>query len=317
MRSGAAAHHEGYFHETAFYGSDEELLAVVVPFLRGGQEAGEPTLVTLNAANSALVRRHLDDLEGIDFVDGGVQYRNPAQTIVDYRRRFGALASAGAEQIRVVGDVPHPGTGGCWQTWSRYEFAANDAYAEFPLWGLCPYDTRLAGDEVLEDVRCAHPHVAAPDGSHARNGCFSLDPAVIRERPATAARADGPPAVELVDPDTLAARHALAAVAEGRLDRAAHDDLALAVTEVLTNAAVHGSAPVTLRLWGEPGRVVATVHDPGPGIGDPLLGLMPLEVSGHANGAGLGLWIAHQVCTDVALDWADGFTVRMERRAGA
>lgn len=315
MRTGAAAGHEGYFHETAFYASDEELLAIVVPFLRGGQEAGEPTLATLNATNARLVRGHLDDLEGIDFVDGGDQYRNAAQTIVDYRRRFGALADAGAAQIRVVGDVPHPGTGGCWQTWSRYEFAANRAYASFPLWGMCPYDTRSAPDEVLEDVRRAHPHLATPGGGHTTNEHADLDAAVLRSRSAGAARVSGPPLLELADPDTHAAREALAGVAAGRLGRAEAGDLALAVTEVLTNAAVHGTPPVSLRLWGEPGRVVAAVHDRGRGAEDPLVGLLPLEVSGHARGAGLGLWIAHQVCTDVALDWRDGFTVLLERRA--
>ena len=34
MRTGAAAGHRGYFHETAFYSSAEEFLAIVVPFDR-------------------------------------------------------------------------------------------------------------------------------------------------------------------------------------------------------------------------------------------------------------------------------------------
>jgi len=56
MRTGAAAGHEGYFHEAVYYSSDEELLAVLVPFLTGGPAAGEPTVVSLGERNAALVR---------------------------------------------------------------------------------------------------------------------------------------------------------------------------------------------------------------------------------------------------------------------
>ena len=45
MRSGAAAGHPGYFHETAFYGSDDEFVDIVAPFVRDGIAAGEPTVV--------------------------------------------------------------------------------------------------------------------------------------------------------------------------------------------------------------------------------------------------------------------------------
>ena len=45
MRSGAAASYSGYFHEAAFYDSDDEFLAIVVPFLTEGVEAREPAMV--------------------------------------------------------------------------------------------------------------------------------------------------------------------------------------------------------------------------------------------------------------------------------
>ena len=40
MRTGAANGHEGYFHEAAYHTSDEELQAVVVPYITGGCNAG-------------------------------------------------------------------------------------------------------------------------------------------------------------------------------------------------------------------------------------------------------------------------------------
>ena len=41
MRTGPAGGHDGIFHEAAFYASDEQFLAVVLPFLRDGVAAGE------------------------------------------------------------------------------------------------------------------------------------------------------------------------------------------------------------------------------------------------------------------------------------
>ena len=50
MRTGAAAGHRGYFHETAFYSSAEEFLAIVVPFRQGALKAGEPAVAALSDA---------------------------------------------------------------------------------------------------------------------------------------------------------------------------------------------------------------------------------------------------------------------------
>ena len=70
MRTGAAAGHHCYLHEAVYYGSDQELLDVAVPFLQGGIEAGEPTLVGFGAANTHLVRAALPNAP-IRFLAGG------------------------------------------------------------------------------------------------------------------------------------------------------------------------------------------------------------------------------------------------------
>ncbi|HEX6130915.1 MAG TPA: MEDS domain-containing protein, partial [Actinomycetota bacterium] len=61
MRSGAARGHAGYLHETAFYGSDDAFVDVVAPFLLGGVEAGEPTVVACRPAGTALLRDAVGD----------------------------------------------------------------------------------------------------------------------------------------------------------------------------------------------------------------------------------------------------------------
>jgi anti-sigma regulatory factor (Ser/Thr protein kinase) len=313
MRSGAAAGHAGYFHETAFYESDDELLGVVVPFLRGGQEAGEPTLVTLNERNEAIVRAALGDGDGIEWVPASRQYRNPVVTIADYRRRLTALTAAGARQIRVVGDVPHTGTGGCWNSWCRYEAAVNHAYDDFPLWGLCPYDTRTTPDDVLEDVRRTHRHVALPDGRHVVNPAFVDPAAFLAARPAPAPHPlqASPPQLELSGPRPTEARAAVRALAHGHIPHTAVVDLTLAVSEIVANAHVHGRPPVTVRGWARESHVLVVVHDAGPGPGDPLAGLLPETRTTYEAGAGMGLWIAGQLCTEVTLDLSDGCSVRL------
>ncbi len=44
MRTGAASGYVGNFHEAGFYGSDEEFLALIVPFVTDGLAAGEPLI---------------------------------------------------------------------------------------------------------------------------------------------------------------------------------------------------------------------------------------------------------------------------------
>jgi anti-sigma regulatory factor (Ser/Thr protein kinase) len=67
---------------------------------------------------------------------------------------------------------------------------------------------------------------------------------------------------------------------------------------------------VTVRGWASEGYVVVTVDDCGPGIHDPLAGLVAPHREMGAGG--LGLWITHQLCRDVSLiNTADGFRVRL------
>src|SRR4051812_48382188 len=111
MRSGAARGHQGYFHETAFYGSDDEFVSLVAPFVLDGVAAGEPTLVACGEANEKLPREVLGHTAEITYVPAGDQYARPTSAIRRYLEVFADLTASGARQIRVVGDVPHPGVG--------------------------------------------------------------------------------------------------------------------------------------------------------------------------------------------------------------
>ncbi|MGH3802699.1 MAG: MEDS domain-containing protein, partial [Pseudonocardiaceae bacterium] len=137
MRTGAATGHHGYFHEAALYGSDDEFLSMVIPFLEGGAEAGEPIVVALGETNTKLVQAGMGNTSNVSFMDANAHYNRPASVIKSYRQLLAAHVARGAPQIRVVGDVPHPGVGRQWEKWARYEAVINHAFDDFPLWGLC------------------------------------------------------------------------------------------------------------------------------------------------------------------------------------
>lgn len=309
MRSGTAAGHSGFFHQTAFYGTDDEFLGIVLPFIVEGLDAGEPVVAAFAPANQALVRQALPDADLI-YLDGGKHYSRPACAIREYRRMLSALVAEGAAQVRVTGDVPHPGLGVPWDWWARYEAAVNVAFAEFPMWGLCPYDTRTAPASVLDQVRRSHPHVATAGGDLV-NPDYSPESAVP-DRVWSDPIERSAPVVVLVDPLPSTARAAVTVA--GRVTGLSEEDtsgLMLAVSEVLSNGFLHGRAPMHLRLWTGPDRVVVTVTDQGRGPADPYAGLLPAGSAAEGRG-GWGLWLAHQMCSYMTLQRDPaGFTVRM------
>ncbi|MFR9804150.1 anti-sigma factor RsbA family regulatory protein [Pseudonocardia sp. RS010] len=308
MRTGPAAGTEGYHHEAAFHGSDEELLAVTLPFVREGLEVGDLTMVALADRESEVVRRALPRADAVHWISASRRYETPASAIRRYREQFVEAVEAGRTQVRVVGNVPHPGYGAPWSGWARYEAAVNHAFATLPVWSLCCYDTRITPRAVVADVVRTHPHLVTPDGGREINAAFVAPEELLVEGLAAPLPAEpGPPALVLDDPSPAAARHALLATV-ARLDHDEREDLVLALSEIVDNAWVHGVPPVRVAMWtGD--RTVVTVTDTGVGPSDPFAGLLPAEGSATA---GLGLWMAHQLGQEVSLHRGpEGFTVRM------
>lgn len=123
------------------------------------------------------------------------------------------------------------------------------------------------------------------------------------------------PALELVDPEPIAARHAVRSLVDG--SGISDDDIAGlvgALSEVVTNAQVYGRPPVQVRAWVQGPHAVVTVTDRGTGPDDPDTGIEPIPRP--AGNGGLGLWLARQMCRSFVMGrHDDGFRVRME--AGA
>ncbi|MEV4282621.1 sensor histidine kinase [Actinoplanes xinjiangensis] len=311
MRTGAAAGHTGYFHEAVCYDSDDHLLAVAVPFLLGGVAAGEPTIVGLGGRTADLVRAALPAGAPVTFLAGGAVYARPAGAIRSYRDLLAGHVAGGAAQIRIIGELPVAALGVTWDWWARYESAINHAYDEFPLWSMCAYDTRVTPAPVLADVLRTHPRTALPDGRHVPNSGYTDPVSYLSEPrpPVPDPVQQAAPHADLDDPTLAAARQAVRDADTGVLPDQDVDDLIVSVSEAVANARRHGRGPVRMRLWRGADRIVVTVSDTGGGPKDPFAGLLP---AGDGTAGGLGLWIAHQSCSHVALHrHDDGFTIRL------
>jgi anti-sigma regulatory factor (Ser/Thr protein kinase) len=314
MAGGTATRRRGHVHEAMFYDSDAELLRVVVPFLEQGLAAAEPTVVVVDDRAAELLRGAVHD-PGLVFLGRRERRRDPASAIAHSRELVAGHVAGGARRVRVLGEVPHTGHGAPWDWWARYEAAVNHAYAEFPLWNVCPYDLRITPAAVVEDVTRTHPWLTGEDGSSVENPRYEDPRQFLLHRSADAEPLESSaPRFDLLDPspgDARRAVHACTDLAAGALEI---DDVVLCVNEAVTNALLHGRSPVRVRLWSSADRVVASVADRGTGPADPFVGLLPAGRRERVGGgsAGLGLWMAHQMCSHLTLDRAaDGFTVRM------
>jgi anti-sigma regulatory factor (Ser/Thr protein kinase) len=312
MTTGAPAH-VGYVHEAAIYDSPDELLHVVVPHLQDAIAAGEPAFASLPHDEAALVRHAMGGATGATFLPARGPSERPATVIKTLRSMLGELVASGAEQVRFVSTVPHPGMGAPWDGWCRYEAAINNVLGDMPLWGLCVYDRRITPAGVLADVERTHPRLASSDGRHLPNDRYQ-DPNVFLQTmqppPLDPLEAE-PPTVELVNPTPTVGRHAVQAAAQRT--HLTHDDveaLVVATSEAVTNAINHGRPPVTLRLWAAPERLVAAVTDRGEGPQDPYVGLVPQPGAASGNG-GYGLWIVHQLTAVTYSRDTEGFTVHL------
>jgi anti-sigma regulatory factor (Ser/Thr protein kinase) len=310
MRTGAARGQVGHFHEAGFYSSDAEFRALIVPFAEEGIAAGEPVIISYDDRKNALIRSWLTDPSAVTFpADSGV-YATPARAIAAYRRLFELHVAQGAGQIRITGELPNLGNGGIFDGWDRYEAAVNTVWQDFPVWGLCLYDTATALPVVRDVVERTHPRIVSPSGVRRANDRFQEVADFEALPPVPDPLEQTTPLIELVDRSAAEARRALTQIGRGQVTGTILDDLLLGVSEAVSNALIHGRPPATVRIWAAPGRIVVSVHDHGRGPADPLAGLVP--AAGNAATLGLGLWLIHQLDIDVALKHADdGFTLRL------
>jgi hypothetical protein len=311
MRTGRAEGCTGHVHEAGFYASDDEFLALIVPFVTEGLAAAEPVVIGYDERKCDLLRAELPRPEQVTFIADSRLYATPARAIEAYRQQFEQHVATGAEQIRIAGDVPHEGNGGRFAGWDRYESAVNVTWQDYPVYSRCLYDATTVADDVRDVVERTHRRLLTADGRVDTSLRYQEVGDFVGVPPAADPLEATRPDVVLIDAPLKNVRRRVAAAARGRITPAVFDELLFALSEAVVNAQLYGRPPVTVRTWTDTDRVLVHVHDTGPGPADPLTGLVPAP-DGTA-GAGLGLWLAHQLPSlDIALlTDSDGFTVRL------
>ena len=304
----AAVRVDRFRHEALLYGSAQEFLDGVVPFIRDGVRAGEPVLVVESPEKVAMLRGALgDDAGSVLFADMGEVGSNPARIIPAWAD-FVSDQGGAAQRMRGVGEPIWNGRSAAELVeCQRHESLLNVAFAGGPPWWLlCPYDTSQLGPDVIEEARRSHEFVTAGGKDRVSDDFRGVDACgatLESPLPAPPART----AAYAIDGDRLVGvRRAVSRFAVVRgLSTERATDLATAVNEVATNTVVHGGGKGTLRMWSSGGTVMCDVRDAGR-YDTPLADRE--RPAADATGPG-GLWLANQLCDLVQIRVVDGGTV--------
>jgi anti-sigma regulatory factor (Ser/Thr protein kinase) len=283
-------------HRALLYGDADEFVDAVAPFVRDGLRQGERILLALSPEKEGWVREALGDAaDVIERKDASAMYTRNGPMLTGLLQRFVTNGHSGEAPLRVVAE-PALSERNPVETraYSRYEAAANVAYRPFAVTVLCPYDTSRLPDAVLQRALETHPHVL--DHAAPRESATFTDPREFIRRHSLV-EPPPPDATEIVLErleDVTSARHRIARLgAAAGLSRSGIDEVSVAVTELATNALVHGLAPRRIWSYSRDGSFVCHVHDAGQGLADPLAGYLVPDITGTS---GRGLWIAHQLC---------------------
>ncbi len=308
-----------YLHDALLYDDRSQLIDVAVPFLLDGLAGGDAAVVATTAATASALRDAVDGDSRVHFLERGDVYRARTPTaITTFRQVADERSEQGRRRVRVVGEVDFGETERDWLEWIRYESVINKALADWPLWGLCVFDTQSLPGPVLESAMRTHTSAVTPEGRFP-NADF-VPPADYLRRlpiPVEPLEATTPRLWSRDVADFIGLRHAVAAeLATVGAPRDEIEDYLLAVDEMTSNALRHGNPPVGLRLWVGDDRIVCCIDDRGPGPADPFAGYGPAHGEDLSRG-GMGLWLARQLCDHVDL-WADddGAHARLTIRLG-
>ena len=298
-------------HDAFLYGSDEQLVTAMVPFLQEGLTRGDAAAAVTTPGNLALLRDRLGADAHVSYVEAADWYVRPAAAIAQFDAAIRELIDGGAPHLRVVGELPFGSTAGEHASWNRYEAIVNEAFKRAPLWVVCLYDTRALPEQLIEAARRTHPTLF--EARRRRQSVDYVEPAVLLGQiPEPGIPVAGPPRLQLrIDGDPRGWRHSLAGAVEAEaLPRGRAEEFLIAVGEVVANALGHGHGLAELTLWSTNDGVVCAVHDDGPGVDDPFAGYLP---PGNDDAAqGMGLWVARQLSDSLAIQsGADGTTVRL------
>jgi anti-sigma regulatory factor (Ser/Thr protein kinase) len=299
----------GFRHEAFLYSGDDEFVDGISGFVQNGIARGDAMLVVVDAPKIDRLRRAFaDDSSSVAFADMQTVGRNPALIIQTWRDFVVAHAHTG-RALRGVGEPVSPARSEAALVECHiHEWLLNAAFETEPdFWMLCPYDTTELGRSDVARAVANHPYLR-DDGGRASPGegqPDAVDPLM--------SRLPAPPSHAETMSFGQESIHELRADVEHRAHAAGIDDqsiegLVLAVSEVATNAVVHGHGGGRAAVWLAEGSFICELRGPGR-ITDPMVGrVRPARGQMH----GYGIWLANQFCDLVQIrSFEDGTTVRL------
>ncbi len=295
-------------HAVAVIDTDDELVAVVLRWLRDGLAAGELTAAVVSPQVAEQVRAQLPAVEVMERGDGSPREPDAIAAQLELLER----ARSEGRGLRLLGQV-YERDRRHWDERVRGELAHQHLFAQEAMVSLCVYDRRSTPADVLAMMLGLHPEVVErglrrPSGAH-------LTPAEVMARlelPVEPLQ-DTAPVFAVEDAPSLPElRHQLARALHGRgTDGDAEQDFHLAISEIAANAFRHGGRPVSARLWASEDRLVCTISDGGTSFPGLFAGYRPAHGEDLSRG-GMGLWLARKLCDHVDLHSSPtGFTVRL------
>ncbi|MEX2406149.1 MAG: sensor histidine kinase [Actinomycetota bacterium] len=293
VTSGNLALVNGLDHPALVYGSLDEFLVAMVPYVAEGIDRGEPVFAAVGPEEVSALRAEIGEVPGVQAKDTNEWHPVPATRLRAFHIFVNEQLRAGARRIRLAGEPVWGAVGRpeFIREWARYESILNAVLEPFPVTLVCTYPASRLDPAIVQDAHRTHPSVGINGGSHPSES-FE-DPAVLVGRwnpplsppPADAQRA---PQLELTAARAFVTEEAeRAGVSPGRTM-----DLELATSEIASNALFHGGGAATLLTWRDGDYLICQIEDEGPGLADVLAGYRPPSL---AQESGRGLWLARQV----------------------
>ncbi|SHM86277.1 anti-sigma factor RsbA family regulatory protein [Actinacidiphila paucisporea] len=280
-------------HELYPYRGEAAFLQGAVTFIHDALDADETVLVAVGEDKRAVLRDAVGagaGRERVTFMDTGALGRNPGRLIPAWKDWIAKSFGHGLP-VRGISESPWATATPAERGELRYhEWLVNRTFIDSPAWWLlCPYDTAVVEETVLDSARRCHPYHLV-EGVHGDNPHFADGPFPFDEL--TAPR---DPEQSLVygagDLGEVRARVAACARRHG-LTGPRLQEFLVAATEVAANSVRHGGGRGTLRAWVSDDALICQFDDSGH-IRDPLVGRYrptPQQIGGR------GLWLVNQLC---------------------
>ena len=272
-------------HSAVFYRNAADYRAGLVPFVEDGLAAGEPVAVAVPGGNLNLLRDALGPAgRHVRWVNMAVAGRNPGRIISGVLLSFADTHPD--QRVRIIGEPVWPGRSADeYPACAQHEALLNHAFTGRRASIVCPYDAARLNPLVLADVAATHPVVA--EGPNRLPSDRYAPDAVVAEYNQPLPEPRTGHVDELIDGRGIAlARYV--ATEQGHaagLDAERQGDVALVVTELVTNGIEHGGGTSRLRVWITRDHLVCEATDTGK-LTDPLAGRRPAQ-PGQQRGFGL------------------------------